>query len=252
MVTWEIALYISDRVHYEGINNYGDGYRAQSRAKTYIEGAFEVIRNEYSNGSDYYVDILEPTETVPAPQSAIRDSFTANYPCHGIDQEISYDNLVQWFSDWTSCSTDRVRANNCTVLLTYGSTPGGGIGQTSGDKDYLHAGISAGKFLGDLPSTYNRYRSKSIDSYDAMGTVMHEIGHSLQSFNGEKDGEGDGMHHDVGFYDSSKDSLTPMGINGSINECGDPNGNRSQIELCWSECAVNHWDYDNDNDPDNI
>lgn len=132
--------------------------------------------------------------------------------------------------------------------MTNGSNDGGGIGQTA--KEHNHAAASTGRFIADLPSSYDQFGPKKNDennAHDAMGTLLHEIGHSLQSFN--NDVGSDGMHHDVGYYDSFNDSMTPMGIINGYNECGDPNGSHSNVELCWSQCAVKHWDYNNDEDP---
>lgn len=247
MSDWEIALYQTYSLWDYCDTEYGDGYRAQKRAKTYIEGAFEAIRNDYSDVPDHTVTVLTPSSTPNAPQQAIRPDFTSKHPCYTGLGDINYDNLVQWFSDWTGCK-DEVRGQHCTALLTNGSNDGGGLGQTA--KDYNHAGASTGRFIGDLPSTYDRYGPEKPDTnnaHDAMGTLMHEIGHSLQSFN--NDADSDGMHHDVGYYDSYYDSMTPMGITNGDNECSDPNGSSSYVELCWSECSVKHWDYNNDEDP---
>lgn len=80
MSEWQIALYETNSLWNHCDTEYGDGFRAQKRAKTYIEGAFEAIRNQYPDVPNHTVDVLTPTQTPNAPSRRLERSSRRNIP----------------------------------------------------------------------------------------------------------------------------------------------------------------------------
>lgn len=221
MATFDISIYVTQELYNHCDDEYGDGFRAQKRAKTFIEGA----DNKMSDN----VYVKTPSDVYDAPVDELGNSFDARYPC---DQTftVSYDGLVQWWKDKVDC--DLGTTDDCDLLLTNGDS--GNHGVTLGNQ---YACAEGGKHIADLPSSYDdRGYGKA---YNAMETLMHEFAHALMDGKND-DGTtydehavGDSLYHDGDYFET----MMTNGTIGSNNECDDYVASPDGYAMEWADCC---------------
>jgi len=227
MGSYEIAVYVTDSLYNRCQDNHGDGYIAQTRAKTYLQGAFD--RTNHS------VSFLTPPSTPNAPTEYYSKSFTTACPCD-TRYNCSYEALLGWFQDWVECN-NKPKAQDSNILLSNTSNVNGGLAQVPAGT-YAHA--QTGRYIARLPPSYEKYGMK--ESHNGMHTAIEVVGHNLIGSVDDDDGDG-GKHHDLAVikdHGYQKETITGMGIKGSQNECG-TYWDTSTIdgnEMAWSDCAV--------------
>lgn len=195
---FEVAVYQTSYLTSYCYSEYGDSWRAQTRAKTYIEGAF--------NHSQHTISVSTPSFEVNAPKEATRQQFDAEDPC--ATYRLTYDNLSQWWDDRKENCSDLTHSNDVDLLLT---GEDGELGVCVGDRS---ASSEGGIHIADLPSSYYDYGCTR--PYDSMQTALHEMAHGLM------DGGSDGfIEHKVGntVEISGKMGRTPFATPGEDNEC---------------------------------
>lgn len=215
--TFEVAVYQTAKLSNHCYNEYGDTFRAQKRAKEFIEGAFAY--------SEHYVNVLTPSDEIYAPQEIVLDSFEDNYPCTNILG--TFSNLGQWWDARIESCSDLSHAGDVDLLLTnYDSEAGICV-------DNQSACAEGGQHVADLPSSHDLYGCTR--PYDSMQTALHELAHGLMT------GGADGfVEHNTGYtYDhSGTKARTPMANPGGNNECGNYVDNHDGCdEMRWSECC---------------
>lgn len=224
MATYEVGVFVTDEAHQYGENNFGDGYRAKSRAETFYQGAFDE--------SEHSVSFVPGFHTPNPPSEDIFASVTTSCICNP-EFNCTYNNLFDWWRTYCKHGDchDFTRAADTNVLISMAGSGGLGGGR--------FAVTSQGDELCDLPSDYQTYGYGS--DFEAMWVAMQEAGHSLINST-DSDGDGD-TAHDLGYvYENGtfeQPTITPMGVNGSTNDCGASvdKSNTSQSHMFWSECA---------------
>lgn len=233
MASYEIAVYITSELYQYGQNNYGDGYRARERAKTYIQGAMDRHGHtaDFVSTDGYHPNVITQKYDT---------SFTTTCPCDP-RYNCSYNNLLDWFKAWIECDGKPSGADS-NIILSKTNSSSGGVAYGSGGSKYAHA--TTGKFVCDLPSSYENYGWS--DSHDGMNTILHEIGHNLMQGSGVDGSDPDDAgHHDVAALKSRIDwyTITAMKIKGGENECGDTYSQGYEgWENTWSDCCESFWD----------
>jgi hypothetical protein len=232
---YQIGVYLTSSLVRRTTEAFGDPWRAQERAKTYIEGAFSRI--------DPAVEVVTPKIPAPLRQHAIQRDFIKASVCDH-HETVEYDTILQWFRDWlrADCTAWPV-ATHSNILLTDGHNPGGGLAYGGG----RYASAASGRFVARLPEEYQRYGYQDeTPSIGAMWVTLHEIGHNLLTYDPENDGDGDGVgHHDMAEMSQHPDgnTNTAMGMNGDVNNCG-TTFDKSTLEgreLTYSACSVKHF-----------
>lgn len=183
------------------------GYTVRDKAVSYLQ-------NSDSNVSYYYDAVAKP-EIITAPTEEPNSSFDAKYPCDRTFT-ISYDNLYDWWQDYTDCELDNLEPD-CNLLITNNSGACGG-GRGGGT-----LAVANGNRIENLADglTYD----DSCAAY-SMGTVLQEVGHCIVNVS-DSDGDGHGDHDTCdNVYHNSEQYITPMGVGyqdelNSYNECGD-------------------------------
>lgn len=213
-------------------NTYNDRYRALKNAKTYIEGAFD--QTGHYVGVDYETDEPYIKDQCWNPDS----TFEQAYPCDP-NFTIEYNSPKEYFKDWIECG-DKPTASDQTILLTNCDARSGGIG---GDIAFTQTGQN----VAELPTSYQTDGSSA--AFDAMATVLHEIGHHCMK-NGECGNTDYSEHHfgrlgEYGWWDHYE---TPMGkwnkISPSENACCQDHveQNKKYWKMTWSDCALAIWE----------
>lgn len=152
---YEIGLWMTDSLESNG------GVTALQRAKTYIEGAI--------NGHTEHDVLVTIRDTVSAPTEKTTQEFHAQYPCSSDYQK--YLSLANWWGDYfVGCG--RTRQRDCDLLITDRSNGGG-------TTVYDHYSTAEASEIKNLPSEYTLAGSST--AFTNMNTVLHELGHSLQS-----------------------------------------------------------------------
>ncbi len=219
MATYDVAIYQT----YHSEQNHGA--EPLDRLKEYIEGAFTI--------SDDSVNLSYQTQTPDPPTEDPTSGFTGRKPC-GIADEY-FSSLSAWFGEWLQCSGN-FEATNANLLLS-NYCCGEGLASSSN-----HAATGgAGKII-NAPSNYtSKIGTTSRNGGPAMSTALHELGHCLLDWSIPNGG-----HHNTGqrYTNSSGNSKTPMGTNGSENYCDKSVPNVSYDDLCmfWSLCCDDNWD----------
>lgn len=217
MATYEVSVYVTWDLYNHCDSEYGDGYRAQSRAKTYLEGAFS-----YSSDS---INVQTPTERINTPTEKVLDSFDAQPPCTNIS-EGTYNNLGQWWEDRFSYCDDISPSYDVDLLLTSYDSEGG---ICINDQ---YACAEGGQHVADLPSSHYLYGCTR--PYNSMQTALHEVAHGLLNHSNE---------HEMGYtYDhSGTKAKTPMATTGQDNVCSNY---VDQDDGCWemrySDCCESY------------
>lgn len=229
MASYEVAVYITDALYNYGDSDFNDGYVAQKRAQTYIQGAFD--RTSHS------VSFVDPDSTPNAPTEYYNKSFTTACPCDP-RYNCSYDRLLGWFKDWVECN-NKPQAADSNLLLSKTDNVNGGVAYGGG----IYAHAQTGKYVARLYDTYEEYGYKK--SHDGMNTAYHEMGHNFMGDTGDGDGDGVGHHDVAGVYDhgTQDDTISAMKINGDTNDCGDlvDTSNIGGNEMAWSDCCLSNW-----------
>ena len=87
MTTFEITIYQTNALYWHCDDLYGDATRAQKRAKTYLQGAF--------NYSPHNMQVSLGDQTIGAPQEKVLDTVEVDTaPCTNISGG-NYENLGQ-------------------------------------------------------------------------------------------------------------------------------------------------------------
>lgn len=212
--SFEIAVYQTTKLTNYCYNTYGDSYRAQDRAATYLQGAFDY--------SEHSVTIRTPSTDISAPQEETNSSFETNYPC--TNYLGTFSNLGGWWDARIESCSDLSHAADCDLLLTNDS------GEAGVAVDNQSACSEGGPNIADLPSSFNLYGCST--PYDSMQTALHEVAHTLMS--------GSFDEHKVGnVYDHSGTAArTPMATPGEYNECNEYVSSYDNCdEMRWSECC---------------
>lgn len=237
---YEVAVWIPHDLARRCTEKYGDPWRAQKRAKTYIEGAFSRTKHQVRvktpkipvpnrNHTNYYVD-----------KKAICDHH--EYPDHTVDWFDGWLLNVAWLRDWleSDCVPWQPAAHS-NIMITDGHNRGGGLAFGSGS----YAVAASGRYVGDLPADYQEYGYQAeSDAIQAMWVTLHEIGHNLLTNNVDHDDDGVG-HHDIAeiWERPEGNTVTAVGLNGDVNNCGEE-FDKSTLEgreLTYSDCAQNHF-----------
>ena len=239
MSTYEISVYVSRELYDYGDQNYNDGYQAQKRAATFIDGAFNL--------TSHSVDLVTPNDKIPAPVESSHTQFDATCPCGSGSTTCTYDQLVFWWKRYNDCSSTYT-ADDCNLLLTSTSATDGGY---ANDQPGQWGHAQTGRHICDLSSSYEWAGKKS--EHDAMHTALEEIGHNLLKSPSTVDGDNDGDgSHDCGQpynYNSNFYAISPMGVNdkeldydGGTNDCNESwNYDPTGWALRWSYCCYNQW-----------
>lgn len=213
---FEVAVYQTSNLTSYCYSEYGDSWRAQKRAETYISGAF--------NQSQHTVTVSTPSFEVNAPQEKVRKQFDAEEPCG--TWQLTYDNLSQWWDDRKENCSDLSHSSDVDLLLTgYDGEEGLCVGDQS-------AASEGGIHIADLPSSYYEYGCTR--PYDSMQTALHEMAHGIM--NGGADGF---EEHEVGntIDISGKKCRTPFATPGKDNECGEYVEDYECDAMQYSECC---------------
>jgi hypothetical protein len=221
-------VYETKRLYDYCSSEYNDGWRAKKRAETFIKGALDRW--------GYTVNFEDTTDHIPNPGSEKRDEefYDDCDLCDPNGLEYKYK-VLGWFKEWVECG--RPAGDQSSILLSSTSTSNGGKAYRSGK--YAHA--TTGRFVANLSSSYEKYGLNSKD--DGFNTVIHELGHNfMQNTNFDSDDDGED-HHDVATYYSRDDwwTQTAMSVEGSSNECGDPERSTGGWEHTWSSCCHDKW-----------
>lgn len=226
--TYDVAIYISDELYDYGQEEYSDGYVAQDRAATYIDGAFGEI--------SYKVNLTTPNETVWLPTENYNTSFTTSHPCH--NETLDYASILPYFKDWVECK-NVYEAADSNILLTADGNTDGGRAYLGGNKSVAQTGTH----ICDLSSRYSLYGTESW--YDGMHTALHEVGHNHQLTQEEYGVSSDDEYdvHNVGnSYDTTSNrTFSPLATPDSTNECNENVPPADDWHQTWSECSVDHW-----------
>lgn len=139
------------------------------------------------------------------------------------------------------------KGDQALVFTDCGSTSGGVGGHV--------AWTQTGRYLPDLPSSYELYGSSN--AHDAMSTVLHEIGHrcmqgSCKNYDVSDHHYGKSGEYYVDMY-TKHDYLTPMGRwtcvdpdqnacceDHSITQTEDKNTDYD-FKMTWSDCCLGTW-----------
>lgn len=232
---YQIAVYGTSGLVRRTTAEHGDPWRAQKRAKTYIEGAFSRTKHK--------VEVLTPRIPAPLRQHAIQRDFTKETVCDHHETK-DYSTILGWFQDWleADCTAWPV-AEHSNILLTDGHNHGGGLAYGSGK----FAAAASGRFVARLPEEYQKYGYPDENpSIGAMWVTLHEIGHNLITYDPTNDGDDDGVgHHDMAemYQRPEGNTNTVLGMNGDENNCG-TTFDKSTLEgreLTYSDCSIKHF-----------
>jgi len=217
MTTFEITIYQTSDLYWHCDDLYGDATRAQKRAKTYLQGAF--------NYSPHNMQVSLGDPKISAPQEIVLDTVEVDTaPCTNISGG-NYDNLGQWWDDRIDFCSDLNFSPDVDLLLTdYDSEAGICINNRA-------ACAEGGQHVAGLPSSHELYGDSR--PHNSMQTAMHEVLHSILSSTASE--------HNVGYtYDhSGTKALTPNGTMGQNNVCGNYVDSRTSgyWEMRYSDCA---------------
>lgn len=216
MATFEIAVYETNELYTHCDSEYGNGYRAQDRAKTFIEGAFDY--------AEHSVNVLTPSDRITAPVEKVLDSFDSEVPCNNITG--TYGDLGQWWQDRFDYCSDLTKANDVDLLLTNYD------GEAGVCVDNQSACSEGGQHVADLPSSHELY--ECTRPFDSMQTALHELAHGLLSHSDE---------HNMGnTYDHGGTvAKTPMATDGQYNVCDNYVDLADDCdEMRYSECCESY------------
>jgi hypothetical protein len=219
MATFEISVYVTVELYQQCNNDYGNGYQAQDRVKTYFEGA--------DNQLSHNIEVYTPSKRIYAPTEQVGESFTAEHPCIG--DSGTWDRLVHWWEDYVDCDLGTTR--DCDLLLTNASSSNRGVARNN-----QYACAEGGGHIAELPSSYDDRGYN--DPYDAMETAMHEFAHCVMD--GIDDGSsynehavGDTIEHSGIYYET----MMTNEIQDS-NECGqNVNSSDGGYKMRWDDCC---------------
>lgn len=227
MATYEASVHITTDLHQYGEDNYNDGYIAQDRAATYIQGAFDR--------SSHTVYLNTPPERPNPGAETIDTEYTAACPCN-TSFNCTYNSVVGYYKDWLDCHS--YESKDVNIVISSTSNIGGG--ETCGCGTHAHS--QSGQKICDLDSSYQDYGF--TDPFNAMQTSLHEIGHLLlKAFPSDDDGDGE-TQHDMAFVYNHVDgnAVSPMYVNGDENNCSTPVDQiASGKEMRWSGCCEDYW-----------
>lgn len=236
MGTYQAAVYTTSELYGYCDEQFGDGYRAQQRAATHLDGAIQA--------AGFTPDVRTPNDLIPAPTEDTSTSFSTECPCFTADT-CNYDYLHVWFGDYVVCN-NLFEAEHSNVLLTNTSAVNGG--RASADNSFPYCAAETGQHAADLPSTYDRYGY--ADAHNAMHTVLEEVGHNFIDTVDNNDGDGV-YEHDAGavFTHSNGNTISPMGIdNEEVSYDGGENNCETSFatdvqgwQLEWASCCIGDW-----------
>ena len=216
MAYFDITVYGTNKLYNQV------GYEAVRRARQYLDKAF--------NYSPHDANVDAPAPSIPAPTEAVFADFSADYPCDRSFQ-IDYNNLGEWWDDYSRCGGLNNVGSDCTLLLTARGALNGGI--TVRNK---YSVAATGLDISNLPSDHQLYGGGN--AAEAMETAFHETVHALL-----KGGQGGFNEHKLGrIYSHSntgRRAKTPMTheLSNETNECGTYVGTTSDFENRYSNCC---------------
>lgn len=155
-----------------------------------------------------------------------------------------WDRLNDWFGDWLYCNdyqTGHDDHEDVSLLLSNIKTATNG-----GNSDPTHCHSQTGYLIADLPSSYTS--AGYGDEFNAMETILHELGHSFANETGTAN------EHNLGRTDSvsssntdiTRTSLLKLDVaeSNDSNACGDPHyvtDGDVRYENKWSDCCTDYW-----------
>lgn len=249
MTTYDISVFITKSLYDYADQQYGDPWRPRDRALKYIKNAVEFF-------GDNTVNRIYPTETpnppYECPDGCANNSFSGPCICDPF-YSCSWNNLYDWWKDWykhSSCKDPHTEAQHTNLLLTKAHDCCG----RGGGK---FAVAATGKYIGDLPSNYQR-AVYGTDEAQAMWVTLQEVGHSLIDEGSASDCDDDNSSssnfaHDFGrVYDPSgwKPYITPMGVTDDTtynNCCSSMEEKKSNINtstdkgMHYASCAISEF-----------
>ena len=221
---------------------YNNSNEAMHKAKTFIEGAFDYTDHSCTVNIEY--DRVDPKEPCRQCGSDEDCGFWDDHPC--TNESIYWDGTAEYVKEWVNCKNLPI-GDQAIVLTDCGSTAGG----VGGDV----AWTQTGRYLPDLPSSFELYGSSS--AFHAMQTVLHEIGHncmdgSCQDYDVSDHHYGRSDEYYVDMY-TTKDYLTPMGrwtcVDPDQNACcqdhslttTEEKDNEYDCKMTWADCSLSTW-----------
>jgi hypothetical protein len=215
------------------------GLEARDRAAFYLEDAI----NEKQGRS---VNIIKPSTFPEPPIQDCYQSFT-DEDWAGFGTR-TYSCLGQWIHVYTENKAVPHSEDAVLLLTDVSSTAHGKTWKvwSNEEEPAAGAGIGGAEYLPALNSdSATRYRGTTAEkqAFDAMNTVLHEVGHCLltiDDFNEHRTGE-----ITKNPAESYREYKTPMGLNGEkTNACGwTYNTHPSNVEhqLWYSNCCEGEW-----------
>lgn len=219
---YEIGVWLSEGIVNWSEKRFGDPWRAQMRAKTYIEKAFGRSHVPYT------VSVKTPEIDVPFNGGNPMEPYRGQAVCSGGSRQ--YEHPLEYFKEWLPADcTEGTPATHANVLLFGGG--GGGLSYV----EHTIGTYAGGKYIARVPAEYKPF-AKSHEDHLALSGMLHEIGHNLIT--------GEPEHHQLGALREREhgDMLTVMGNSDATNYCGDAApADQAGRELTYSRCALSYF-----------
>jgi hypothetical protein len=229
MATYQVGIHQTEELENHLISEYGDADRVLNILETYVDNAL--------SRAGHTLDPVIPGGSIQAPHQDPQRSVSTTCPCLGIGT-CDYGTLTYWYYDYVTCQNIDYGKDSNLLITNYDSTNyGWAISEP-------WASAAGGQYIAKLDMNYKTHAYKN--KYGAMETALHEIGHNLIENYTDGDGEEGDDHneeHDVGetYTRIDGNTITPMGMLGSTNDCKDRNDGSTGWEMTWSSCAVNNY-----------